>query len=116
MRVMLGVLALLAASPAVRAGSPTPVHLACNTGPVNKTYGGTKWQVYSCDDGQSLVVTAAPGSPAAPFYFLFAHDSTGYDLRGEGTGNRTATDAAYKDLRALTAPAIRALIAETMKH
>ena len=116
MQMILGVLALLAALPSARAADPPQVHLKCDAGPVSKIYGGSKWQVYSCDDKQSLVVMAAPGSPAAPFTFLFARDSTGYDLRGQGTGNHVATDAAYKDLRGLTGPAIRALIAETMKH
>jgi hypothetical protein len=114
--MLLGLLAFLAVLPSVHATNSPQVHLKCDTGPANKTYGGTKWQVYSCNDKQSLVVVAAPGSPAAPFTFLFAHDSTGYDLKGKGTGKRAATDAAYKDLRALTAPAIRSLIAETTRH
>jgi hypothetical protein len=116
MRRLFFVLACLGMSPPAYAGGETPVTMSCNVGPVNKTYGGTKWLVFSCSDSQSLVVVSAPGSAAAPFYFLFAADSTGYDLKGEGTGNRAATDAAYKDLSALSVPAIRALIAETKKH
>jgi hypothetical protein len=42
---------------------------SCATGPVIKTYGGTKWLVASCSDGKSLVFVAQEGSPAAPFEF-----------------------------------------------
>ncbi|GLQ97284.1 hypothetical protein GCM10007863_17040 [Dyella mobilis] len=79
------------------------------TGPVKKTYGKTPWLVYSCDDGQSIVVVTAPGSPAAPFYFTF----NGGRLSGEGTGNKAATDAAYDDLQRLTDADIKALVIQT---
>jgi hypothetical protein len=113
---MLCVLAFLTLSLSVEARSQTLDGLSCNIGPVNKTYGGAKWLVYSCSDGKTLVVVAATGSAAAPFHFIFAPDATGYDLRGEGSGNRKATDAAYKDLSAFSTSTIRSLIAETKKH
>jgi hypothetical protein len=98
------------------ARSETLEGLSCNIGPVNKTYGGSVWQVYSCSDGKSLVAVAAKGSAASPFHFIFTPDATGYDLKGAGSGNRKATDAAYKDLSALSASDVRALIAATKKH
>jgi hypothetical protein len=83
--------------------------LQCTAGPIKKTYGNTPWLVYGCDDGQSIVIVTAPGSPAAPFYFMF---SEGH-LRGEGTGNKAATDAAYNELQRLTDADIKALVLQT---
>ena len=83
---------------------------------MTKTYGGTKWLVYSCDDNRTVVIVAAPGSPAMPFYFMFYPTKDGYHLYGEGTGNKDATDAAEHDLSALSEPDITALIAETKRR
>ena len=68
--------------------------------------------VYGCDDRKSVVIVTAPGNPAMPFYFFFVPNADGYQLHGEGNGNKAVTDAAYKDLTALTAPDIAALVAE----
>src|SRR2546427_10752861 len=93
----LWVVALLPASASSEGQPPSP-SLNCNTGPAIKTYGGTKWLVYSCDDNRTVVIVSAPGSTAVPFYFLFSPATTGYRLEGEGTGNKGATDAAFRDL------------------
>jgi hypothetical protein len=50
-----------------------------------------------------------------PFYFLLSPDGSSYRLRGEGTGDKTLTDAAARELTALTAENIAALIGETRK-
>jgi hypothetical protein len=92
------------------AGKP---ELHCATGPITRTYGGTKWLVHSCTDGKSLVFTAAPGNPAAPFEFDLTFTGHGYDLDGKGRGKRAATDAAYADLQKLKAAEIHALIKAT---
>jgi hypothetical protein len=86
--------------------------LSCRVGPVERTYGGTKWLVYGCDDKASVVVVTAPGNPGMPFYFMFLHGSDGYHLHGEGTGDKKITDAAYRDLSELTESNIVALLAE----
>ena len=88
--------------------------LQCDIGPVTKTFGSVPWLVYGCDDGSSMVLVSAPGSRAAPFYFIFSPDSGGYQLRGEGTGAKSATDAAMKELQALTPEQIRALRREAV--
>ena len=90
--------------------------LQCEIGPVTKIYGGAKWLAYSCNDDRSVVVVSAPDNPAAPFYFLFSPGSDGYRLHGEGTGNKSATDAAYKELSILSERDIANLIAETKKQ
>ena len=88
-------------------------NLNCKIGPTEKSFGGTKWLVYGCDDKASVVVVTAPGNPAMPFYFFFQRDGGGYHLHGEGTGDKKFTDAAYRDLSALTDSDIAALAAET---
>lgn len=87
---------------------------SCATGPIVKTYGGSKWLVASCSDGKSLVFVAQEGSAAAPFEFDLTYVSDGYDLAGKGTGDRKATDAAYAELQKLTGPSVRALVQETL--
>ena len=96
---------LLAASSALGAG-PT---LNCDIGPAPKIFGGSSWLVYGCSDMHSVVVITAPGSQVTPFYFMFAYSFGSYKLHGEGTGNKAATDAAYKVLSQLKPTEIAAL-------
>ena len=91
-------------------------NINCKIGPIEKTYGGTKWLVYGCDDKTSIVIVTATGNPAMPFYFLFSQTKEGYQLLGEGTGDKTFTDAAHKDLAALSNSDIAALDAEVSGH
>jgi len=81
-------------------------------GPIEKTYGGTKWLVYGCDDSRSVLLVTAPGSPAMPFMFIFQAGGGSYKLHGEGDGNKNLTDAAVKDLSNLTDTDIAALYSE----
>jgi|HubBroStandDraft_6_1064221.scaffolds.fasta_scaffold18177_3 hypothetical protein len=104
-------LLIIAAMPLVAAAAAPP---QCDVGPVTKVFGAVPWLVYSCNDATSLVLMSAPGSPASPFYFTFSLEGGSYRLRGEGTGSKTATDAALKDLEALSASDIQALRRETI--
>jgi len=90
--------------------------LKCDIGPVARTYGATQWLVYSCDDNRSVVIVSAPGNPATPFYFFFFPSADGYQLNGEGTGQKDATNAAFGDLRKLSERDITMLIAETKRR
>ncbi|HUJ45564.1 MAG TPA: hypothetical protein VLV55_00425 [Rhizomicrobium sp.] len=98
------------------AATAQPANLNCKIGPIEKTYGGTKWNVYGCDDKKSVVIVTSPGNPAMPFYFFFLPKSGGYELHGEGTGDKKITDAAYKDLAALTDADVAALAAEASRR
>jgi len=80
---------------------------------VTRTYGKTNWLVYGCDDDRSVIVVAAPGNPASPFYFRLSPGKDGYHLTGEGTGSKDATDSAYRDLNMLSEKDIATLIAKT---
>jgi hypothetical protein len=87
--------------------------LKCDIGPLTKFYGGTNWLVYSCDDRQTVVFLTAPDNPAMPFYFMLSKHEAGYQLNGEGTGNKDATNAAFADLKKLSESEIEAIIAQT---
>lgn len=105
------------AQPAAAAGPPpvpaeAPPPLKCEKGPLHRTFGGTAWQVYGCEDKSTLAVAAEEGNPAAPFYFILYPKGDGRELYGEGSGDRKATAPAYEDLKRLDAAAIAALLAE----
>lgn len=87
----------------------------CFAGPVTRSFGGTPWLVYACDDGQSIVIVSAPGSPAAPFIFSFMMSAGQYQLHGEGTGQKDLTDSALNDLKKLTAQDISMLVKQCQK-
>src|SRR5262249_35369526 len=80
--------------------------LQCDIGPIAKTFGRTQWLVYSCNDNRTVIIVAAPGNPATPFYFAFYPQAEGYRLVGEGTGRKDAPKAAFDELQALSQPEI----------
>jgi len=88
-------------------------HLDCHVGPVTKSYGNNDWLVYSCSDNRSVVVVAKPENPAFEFYFILVPGPDKVDLYGEGVGDKTATEPAFRDLKELKAVDIAALVAET---
>ncbi len=83
--------------------------MKCDIGPLTKTFGKTPWLVYGCADQKSVVVVSAHGSPAMPFVFIFASSEDGYKLHGEGTGDKSATAAAFDELKAFSSADIQAL-------
>jgi len=111
MKFVVAIAALLMALPVSGAQAQQPMR--CDVGPVHRAFGGTPWLVYSCEDGKSLAVITEAGNIAAPFYFILAWREDGYRIAGEGNGDENASTAAGRDLEALTAAQIEALIAET---
>jgi hypothetical protein len=103
---------ILALLPVVASGAP----LNCNVGPVTKTFAAAPWLVYSCNDPSTVVFVSAPGSPAAPFYFILSLEKGAYRIRGEGTGSKTVTDATLRELQSLSTADVQALRQETMTH
>lgn len=89
--------------------------MKCETGPVPRTFGGTRWVVYSCDDLASMVVISAQGNPASPFYFFLKPkpDAGNYTITGEGNGDKKASDAAGDALSKMTPADLAALLAAT---
>src|SRR5258708_3385098 len=106
----------LAISTDTVAQGPSQPKLVCERGPVaTKSFGGTQWQIYGCNDNRSVAIVTAPGSPAIPFYFLLAWINGVYTVSGAGTGRRDLTAKAYSDIVKLTRPQIDALVKETLK-
>ena len=107
---------LLLASAAALAQGPSERKIVCDRGPVaNRTFGGTAWDIYGCNDNRSVAVVTARGNPGLPFYFLFTERNGAYRLSGEGTGKPEITRSAYDDLMRLSQQDIQALVKETQK-
>lgn len=110
MRLLGTVFAVMLAVPSVA----TSADINCEIGPVEKTYGGTKWLVYGCDDKTTLTIVAAPDNPATPFHFIFYLDGASYRLQGDGTGDKGPADAANKELSTFTDTDIAGLATQAM--
>src|SRR5579864_3917817 len=94
-RVVVALIALVTATQAA-------AQLQCNRGPLSRNYGGASWLVYACSDEHSLIFVTPPGSKAHPFIFsLIYQDGAGYRFSGEGTGDRSVTDVAAREIQAL---------------
>jgi hypothetical protein len=92
---------------------PAKPKLSCTSGPLKKTYGGSEWLLYACDDSRSLVVVTQEGNPAAPFYFIFlVTPDGGMKLNGEGNGDRHASDLAFAELKVLTTSDVSVLVTQ----
>jgi hypothetical protein len=114
-RLVSAALGLLVAFSA-NAQGPSEQRITCERGPfATRTYGGTAWDVYGCNDNRSVAVVTARDNPGLPFYFLFAERNGKYQLSGEGTGKPEFTRKAYADLMRLTQQDIQALVKETQK-
>ena len=95
------------------ADAERPPALDCQSGPLHKTYGNTNWLVYGCSDSLSAVVVSDAGNPAAPFYFiLYIKQDGSLKLYGEGTGKKSATQAAFDELKAMTSSDVASLVSQ----
>ena len=86
--------------------------LQCMIGPARKTFGGTAWLVYACDDGKSLVIVSDQGNPASPFYFVVSPQGGAYHVTGEGNGSKDASDTAGDELSSLSPGQIAEMLVE----
>jgi hypothetical protein len=89
------------------------LELTCETGPVDREYGGSAFAIYSCDDERSVVAVAKPGSAAFPFYFIVSPVGREVRLYGEGDGDGAASRAAFADLNAFKPADVAALVRAT---
>lgn len=120
MRLLLGTIltAMQVATPATAEppqdrSAPPPMN--CDTGPVHRMFGGTKWIVYSCDDQASMVILSATGNPALPFYFHVRPEDDGYRVSGQGTGDKKASRAALDALATMLPAEFSALLTATKR-
>jgi hypothetical protein len=89
------------------------VELTCEIGPVDRVYGGSAFEVYSCDDDKSVVAVAKPRSKAYPFYFIVSPQGGEVRLYGEGDGDSAASRAAFQDLNEFKPADVAALVSAT---
>ena len=116
MRFVLVMLPMLLASLDVVAQGPSERRITCDRGPFGaRTYGGTVWDIYGCNDERSVAVVTAQGNPGLPFYFLFTESNGHYRLSGEGMGLPQFSSKAYEDLARLSQEDIQALVKQTQK-
>jgi hypothetical protein len=114
MRILMTLVLAMSAS-ASWASSPSeeerPPDLKCEVGPLHKNYGQTAWLVYACNDSRSVVIVSDKGNPALPFYFmLYVNPDGDMQLHGEGTGKKTATQAAFDEIKLLTQTDVAGLV------
>jgi len=88
---------------------------SCTAGPAKKTFGGTRWLLYGCNDATSAVIVSDEGNPAAPFYFFVFREAGQYRIVGEGTGSKAASGAALKELQAMSGKALAGLAGEAKR-
>lgn len=92
-----------------------PGDMKCAIGPITKEFGGAQWLVYSCEDRKSIVIKSAPSNKAVHFRFSFMADEDGFALEGKGQGDKHVTDAAYRELNAMTEEDVASLVRETQQ-
>ncbi|WP_177497776.1 hypothetical protein [Pseudomonas sp. Hp2] len=83
---------------------------------MHKAYGNSNWLVYGCSDSLSAVVVSDADNPATPFYFIiYVKQDGSMKLYGEGTGKKSATQAAFDELKTLTSSDVALLVSQA-KH
>jgi hypothetical protein len=90
------------------------IEIRCESGPIQRTFGGTDWLVSECDDG-SLQLVTAPQNPAAPYSFTLWRVGDTYELPLGRPRGRVAR-AAYRDLLSLDTAKINELLRELRAH
>jgi hypothetical protein len=88
--------------------------LKCETGPIIKTFGGTPWKVFGCNDDRHLQFVAVPNSPAGQVLFMLFFENNSWQVLEMGIMTR-ASGQAEGEIRSLSEPEITALI-EATKH
>lgn len=86
--VLIAALCIGSPSAEEQSEAQTRTPMKCETGPVNRTFGGAAWIVYSCADEVSMVAVSAPGNVASPFYFFSNRKQENMRAKVAGTGAR----------------------------
>ena len=114
MKMIAACLLLSVAAPALAAGHPHKKEtVACTTGPVTKTYGGSTWLVYGCADGRSVLVISNQGDQNTSEYVMLSPARTGVQVVSEGWGDVGNGNAAFAQLKGMSATDLESLLAET---
>ena len=95
--------------------APTPpaAPVVCDTGPVEREYGGLTWMVFGCSNG-GVIFGGKPETAAASSMFVWAPSGDSFELTLESPlEDRAPLMAAATELAALTPADLEVLIAET---
>jgi hypothetical protein len=104
-------LALAFVGLAAEAGPRQP--LQCQKGPASVLLAESRWLVYACEDGRSIVLVASPGSKASPSYIsVLVQANDEFDASAEGTGDKGAMEGATRKLRDIGRDGISRLFAQ----
>lgn len=93
---------LLALSSPAAAQQDEEQSLQCEIGGIAMQLGGNDWIAYGCDDSRSFVILSTANNPATPFYFIIAWNKDRYRIVGEGNGDKTASAAAFEELKSMS--------------
>jgi hypothetical protein len=101
-------LSLLATEPNAQAaagGTAPTLHSQtnCGIGPVEKSYAGTPWLVYGCNDGHSIEMAGASGSRVEGFFITFQWNNGAYRPEMSNRGGSDRLTEAYPAFRAVSA-------------
>jgi hypothetical protein len=88
--------------------------VSCTAGPLPTTFGALPWLAFACDDGRSVALVSSQDNRAAPFSFVLRPSDHGVRVQGEGTGDRSATAAAFAELMAMDDAALLRLYARAL--
>src|SRR5256885_14395942 len=67
--------------------------LKCETGPVIKTFGGTPWKVFTCNEDRHLQFIPVPNRQAGDVILMLFFDGGGWLVLDMGTMMRTSSEA-----------------------
>ena len=112
MRMRGACFALLVVAGQAAAAAPTGKlsKLSCDTGPLTRTYGGVSWLVYGCADKHSILVVSSHGTSE---YIMLSPSHGGVQVVSEGWSLGGAGDAAFTELKRMSARQLDELAAET---
>src|SRR5690348_9204424 len=108
-------LLLLLTAPVFAAGHGEKDAVDCKAGPLTKTYGGLSWLVYGCTDQRSILVVSNHGEPTTSEYIMLAPASHGVQVVSEGWGDTGVGNAAFEQLKRMSAKDLGALVAEASR-
>lgn len=85
--------------------------LACESGPLAKTYGGVSWLVYGCADQRSILVVSSHSDTSE--YIMLSPLRDGVQVVSEGWSQGSAGNTAFAELKRMSAKQLIELATET---
>ena len=87
--------------------------LRCDVGPIERSFAGHKSRVYSCSDGESLIIQSADTSSGTEFTYSILVQGGRPSVGGNGSGDGEIVAGVYQELRRMTPRQVAALVAAT---